>query len=104
MDRMEQMAESLDDLDLFSDAQDDLSASIFADAHQLPFDADGRVILPTDLAAHAGISGRAAFVGRGRTFQIWDPDKFDVHKKEARSRAQKHAATLKLKNKNDSDG
>ena len=100
LDRMSQLAESIDDLDLFSDTQDDLAASIFADAHQVPIDGDGRIILPTDLAAHAGISsdaGGAAFIGRGKTFQIWNPDAFEAHKKEARKRAQAKDATLKLR-------
>ena len=101
IDRMEQLSDSVDNLDYFSDTQDDLAASIFADAHQLPFDADGRIILPTDLAAHAGITSgsdsRAAFVGRGKTFQIWSPDTFEIHRKSARQRAASQAATLRVK-------
>lgn len=101
MDRMEQLSESVDALDLFSDEQDDLTTSLFADAHQLPLDGDGRIILPTDLAAHAGIdltsgSAQAAFVGRGKTFQIWSPERFELHRKKARERAREHARTLKL--------
>jgi len=107
MDRMEQMAESMDDLDLFSDDQDDLSASIFADSYPLALDADGRIILPTDLAAHAGIdfadAGRAAFVGRGRTFQIWNPETFETHKNEARRRAETNKPKLKLRHKPEED-
>jgi len=99
IDRMEQLSESLDDLDMFSDQQDDLAASIFADAHQVPIDGDGRIILPTDLAAHAGIEnpGVAAFVGRGKTFQIWHEDTLAKHKDEARKRAKQEGVTLSLK-------
>jgi len=95
-DRMEGLSASVDDLALFSEAQDDLAATIFADARQLPFDSDGRVILPGDLAAHAGITDRAAFVGRGPTFQIWEPKAFQAFQDEARARTRRQGATLRL--------
>ena len=44
LSRMERLSESLDDMDQFSEDQDDLAATIFADAHQLSFDTDGRVL------------------------------------------------------------
>ena len=74
--RMERLSESVDDLDVFSDAQEDLTATIFADAQQLPFDGDGRVVLPQSILEHAVIEGQVAFVGRGSTFQIWSPTVF----------------------------
>ncbi len=96
IDRMEQLSESVDALDLFSEEQDDLASTIFADAHQLPIDGDGRIILPGALIDHAGITDQAAFVGRGATFQIWNPDAFATHQAEARSRAGRRNATLRL--------
>jgi MraZ protein len=96
-DRMERLSTSVDDLDLFSEQQDDLTATIFADAHQLPFDGDGRVVLPDELVAHAGITDRAAFAGRGPTFQIWEPEAFRVYQEEARQRVRRGGATLRLR-------
>lgn len=46
---------------------------LFGAIKRLPVDADGRVLLPGDLLAHAGITTHAAFVGMGHEFQIWDP-------------------------------
>ncbi len=97
MDRMKLISESVDNLDLFSDDQDDLTATIFADSHQLAFDSDGRIMLPDDLRQHAHIDDRAAFIGRGATFQIWDPDAFTKHQHTARQRVHDRKATLKLK-------
>ena len=94
--RMEQMSKSVDQLDIFSEAQDDFSAAIFADAEQIPFDGDGRIILPKDLVTFAEIEGTAAFVGRGATFQIWRPDRFEAHQNKARERIHERQATLKL--------
>ena len=97
MDRMDRLSRSVDDLDLFSQQHDDLTATIFADAHQLPFDSDGRIVLPEHLARHAKITDRAAFVGRGAMFQIWNPDAFLRFQDEARARTRQAGATLRLR-------
>ncbi len=99
IDRMQQLSNSLDSLDLFSDGQDDLAATIFADAQQLAFDGEGRIMLPEALAAHAGITENACFVGRGATFQIWEPKAFAAHQANARQRALSSGATMKLQPK-----
>jgi len=96
IDRMEQLSDSVDALDQFSDEQDELASTLFADAHQLPIDGDGRIILPTVLAKHAGISDAAAFIGRGSTFQIWNPRTFERHQTKARNRAGHRNATFRL--------
>ena len=76
MSRMEQMAAATDKMGVFDGALDDLSAMLFADARQLAFDVTGRIVIPSDLLQHAGITDRAVFVGRGNSFQIWNPDAF----------------------------
>ena len=97
IDFMERLSASVTDLDLFSDVQDDLSATIFADAHQLALDGDGRIMLPHNLAEHAGITDSAAFVGRGDTFQVWEPESFDNCLINARERAKSEGATLRVR-------
>ncbi|MBS0272057.1 MAG: division/cell wall cluster transcriptional repressor MraZ [Proteobacteria bacterium] len=97
MDRMQRLSDSVDQLDLFSDAQDDLTATIFADSQMLAFDGDGRVILSQHLLDHAHIKEMVVFVGRGTTFQIWNPEAFERHQQEARKRVQEKQATLKLR-------
>lgn len=97
IDRMQRLSESVDQLDLFSDVQDDLTASIFSDSQMLAFDGDGRVVLTQALIDHANIQDGVAFVGRGATFQIWNPSDFEAHQQEARQRIQNSRETLKLK-------
>jgi MraZ protein len=97
MARMEQFSESTDSLDLFSEEHEDITATIFADAVQLPFDGEGRIVLPANLVEHAGISETATFVGRGRTFQIWEPERFQEFQDKARQRAREQGLTLRLK-------
>jgi len=97
MDRMEQLSKGLDNFLQFSADQSDLSASIFADAQPLPFDSEGRIMLPESLIAHAEISENAAFVGCGATFQIWNPQSFSRHQTEARQRVQRQELGIRIK-------
>ncbi|MBY0500726.1 MAG: division/cell wall cluster transcriptional repressor MraZ [Alphaproteobacteria bacterium] len=97
IDRMQRLSESVDQLELFSESQDDLAATIFADSHMLAFDGDGRVILPQILLDHAQINDGVAFVGRGATFQIWNPSAFQSYQEEARKRVQEKQSVLKLR-------
>ena len=62
---------------------DSIVETIMALAHELPFDGQGRVILPTTLIDAAGLDSQVAFVGRGNRFQIWNPSKFDEKQNEA---------------------
>ena len=98
---MERLDQSVSDFELFSEEHDDLAFNIFAESHQLPFDGEGRVILPAALLEITGIADRAAFVGKGPTFQIWEPDALASRKAEARKRAPN--LTLRLR-RNDGGG
>ena len=62
---------------------DNMIDTIMAMAHELPFDGEGRILLPPTLAKTVGIKDRAAFVGRGTRFQIWAPDMFEEHQRKA---------------------
>jgi MraZ protein len=92
-DRFEELAARLDQLPEFSEERDSL-ASILPDAQQLAIDSDGRIVLPHSLATHAGLGTSAAFVGLGRTFQIWEPERFKHHQEEMRARARQRGLTL----------
>lgn len=89
IDRMQDLTRRLEVLPEFSEERDALSA-IFADVQQLPFDGEGRIMLPPEFCEHAGIvlEGGAAFVGNGKTFQIWEPARFERHQQERRARAR----------------
>ena len=96
-DFMVRLGESLEDLDLFSDEHDDLAAIIVENAYSLPFDPEGRVVLPKDLRDHAGITNNVAFVGRGVGLQLWDPKAYEANRVNAFERARARGATLKLR-------
>jgi MraZ protein len=97
MDFMERLSDSTQTFDAFSPEQEDISALIFADARQLAWDPEGRILLPEDLIEHAGLTETAAFVGKGQTFQIWQPEAYKAMEAEIRARALKNRPTLPLK-------
>ena len=76
MSRMELMANATDNLNLFSEQQESLTSLLFSDARQLAFDITGRIIIPEDLLKFANITTTALFVGKGKTFQIWNKELF----------------------------
>lgn len=90
-------AASSESYDVFSTELDDINTLIFASAHQISFDPEGRIILPEELIAHANITDQAAFVGRGRTFQIWEPSALKARHSEARARAMANPPRITLK-------
>jgi MraZ protein len=104
MDWMSSLIDSTANVDLFSPEHDDLTASLFSDAKQLPFDGEGRVLLPETLCAHANLSETAAFAGRGRYFEIWEPKALEAYKAEARKRAAEQQRTLRQGSTPESSG
>lgn len=98
---MARVSESLNDLEMFSDAQDDLASVILENAHPLLFDPEGRVVLPQNLLDFAGLSGQACFVGRGDRMQIWEPAKHDGHRTQSFESARARGATLRLRARSD---
>lgn len=94
---LEKLANDMESsLDFFSREQDELTNLIFGDAKRFTFDSTGRIVLTEKLLKHAGISDSAVFVGKGRKFQIWNPENWA--KEEARIRAEvlKKRPSLKL--------
>lgn len=59
---------------LVGGSSDGLVETIMSLSSEMPFDSEGRIILPSRLTEHAGITDRATFVGRGTRFQIWAPE------------------------------
>ncbi len=82
------LATPLDQLDMFSEEHDDFAATLYADAYPVDADREGRIVLPEILAAHAALSEQVAFMGLGKTFQIWEPAAAERWRTEARARSR----------------
>ncbi|MCH2037563.1 MAG: division/cell wall cluster transcriptional repressor MraZ [Rickettsiales bacterium] len=96
MERIERISSSIDMLDPFSNERDAFATTILGSSVQLAFDGEGRILLPSHLLEDIEITDKAVFVGKGQTFEIWNPDKFELYAKEARALAKEHRASLRL--------
>ena len=99
MDRIEKISESIDSLDPYSEERDAFAASILGGCVQLSFDGEGRVHLPESLMVLANLTDQAVFVGKGQTFEIWQPAAFEEYSSKARTLAKEHRAALHLTTK-----
>lgn len=97
IDRIKKLSESIDELDPFSEERDAFATTILGGAIQLSIDKDGRVILPEHLIEKSQIKKQALFVGKGPTFEIWNPDKFDIYLENAKKKAKEKRNLLTLK-------
>lgn len=85
MSSIEKLSQSIEDKQyLFIRSEDDIVSSIFADSYTLSFDCDGRVIIPKSLLNYSMIKMDLVFVGRGSSFQIWNPQLFREHQENSR--------------------
>lgn len=99
MERIEKISDSIDDLDPFSLERDAFAAAILGGAIKLSFDAEGRVMLPDNLVEMAGIKESAIFVGKGQTFEIWEPKAFELYMENARKIAWESRSSLRISKK-----
>lgn len=88
------LAAPLDQLEIFSGAQNDLATALYADATPLEADKEGRIVLPERLLRHAGITDVMEFMGLGKIFQIWHPDAAERRRVQARESARIGNLTL----------
>ncbi len=96
IDRIKKISESIDNLDPFSEERDAFATTVLGGSFQLAIDGDGRVILPENLLKKAQIKDQAVFVGKGSTFEIWQPDKFEEYMIKAKKDAKSKRNLLRL--------
>ncbi len=72
--------------DPFGETFADMSLFAYGDGAFLKFDGEGRIMVTDFVRSHTGIEDRVAFVGRNDFFQLWEPERFEVHRAEARAR------------------
>ena len=95
MERMEKLYAQIESLDPFSEERDAFATAILGAAVQLAFDGEGRVVIPEALLEKAEITSTGVFVGKGATFELWAPAKFDAHQKAMRELALAKRLNLK---------
>ena len=93
--RLEQLSQIIENLDPYSEERDAFETIILGGAVQLPFDGEGRVVLPKELVEHAGIEKAAYFVGKGQVFEIWSESEFSTYADNAKQVAMSNKLLLK---------
>jgi MraZ protein len=88
IEHLELLSQSLEKQDLAPDVYEMIETTIFGGSVQLPFDGEGRITLPQNLASAVGIEAEVAFVGRRKTFQLWEPKRLAAHEAASRSAAR----------------
>jgi MraZ protein len=92
--RLVKISELIDNLDPYSSDRDAFATAILGGSIQLGFDAEGRVTIPTEIFAECGIKDSACFVGKGQTFEIWNPDAYREYFTRSRELAKNNRAML----------
>jgi len=95
-ERITRVAAGLDDPELYSDEEREMASLVLAKSEELPFDGEGRVLLPRRLVDLAEIAEQAIFVGVGPTFQIWNPDRYEDFEAGALKRAKDRSVNLRM--------
>ncbi len=88
------MATPLGHYNQFSDAHDNMSSTLFADAAPAEADKEGRIVLPDEMVEYAGLSNQVTFMGMGELFQIWEPTAAARRRAEAREAARLQQLSL----------
>jgi MraZ protein len=81
----------------FSEQQSALRGAIFGSLVELAWDGEGRVVLPKSVLDHTGITGEIAFVGMGRSFQLWEAEAFRKSQADARARLMANPPNISLR-------
>ncbi len=95
MARIEKLHARIEMLDPFSEEHDAFSTAILGGATQLPFDSEGRVVIPEGLLKKANITDVGVFVGKGATFEIWSPQLYAAQEAKMRELALMKRLSLK---------
>ncbi len=84
--RINEIASRINNLDFFSEDQDDFSTSIFSEIIPTNIDNEGRFLIPDSLKKYANIKKEATFIGQGFYFQIWEPSAATKKQNQSRKR------------------
>ena len=93
-ERINKIAERINELDIFSDDQEDFATSIFSEVIPTKIDKEGRFLIPENLKIYAKILNEVTFIGQGHYFQIWEPSAAIIRQNKSRERLVKEKRTL----------
>ena len=93
---LERLSTNMDAMGLTPAAHMALETAIYGAAQFVPFDGEGRIVLPDVLRDVSGIGEQVAFFGRRHMFQLWQPERLEQHIREERAAAKAQGLSLAL--------
>ena len=93
-ERIDKIEDKIEELDIFSDDQDDFATSIFSEIIPTKLDKEGRFLIPENLKIYSNISDEVTFIGQGHYFQIWEPQAATERQRKSRERLVRKKRTL----------
>lgn len=94
-ERIEKLHSYIDGLDPFSEQKDAFATAILGGSQPLSLDGEGRVLLPEEYIEFLSLKENVSFVGKGNTFEIWQPETFKDYAARSRDIALTHRLSLK---------
>lgn len=95
MQRIMKFNQRVERFEPYSQERDAFSAMLFGDSVQMSMDAEGRVSLPEQLIEFAGLKENVTIVGKGETFEMWEPKAFEAYIERVRKIVREKRAALK---------
>ena len=93
-DYLDILSDSLESPDLDADEREMIETFIFGKLIPVSMDNEGRISLPPSLAEFAGITEEASFIGRRKTFQVWEPKALQAHENALRDQVVRKDISL----------
>ncbi len=92
---IEKLQSAIDNFDPFSQEKDAFETAIFSDSICLDIDKDGRINIPKKYIQYAEIDNIALFVGKGKTFEIWNNKEYEKYYTKCREFAIQNTKLIK---------
>lgn len=92
----EKVVEQFEAMELGHDDSEAMAQVIQTDARPIPFDEVGRMVLSKELRTQIGVGNEVRFVGRGSTFQLWEPGKRAAYEAARKDRGRELAKSIRL--------
>jgi MraZ protein len=84
----------IDQLNPYDPLRQAIEVSVLGELREFAIDANGRIVLPEDMRAHAGLTDTAVFVGRGQRFQVFNPTDWEAERAAQAEALRAAAATM----------
>jgi MraZ protein len=84
----------LEQMDPLSEEFEIWSFYILGDALELKLDSEGRIQLNERIREQTGIENQVLFEGRGLSFWLWEPGKYEAYRTAARARVREMRRNL----------